>query len=62
MRTHTNSFFIGGNTPVLIIPKEVAEELEMDKSKKTFFKVLTEYHNKKKRIIYELIEHTNKKE
>ena len=49
-----NAFSIGSGTPVLTVPKDVAEDFNMDvKTKKTFFNVYTDFSKGKKRIIYE---------
>lgn len=49
-----NAFSIGSGTPVLTVPKDVAEDFNMDvKNKKTFFDVYTDFSKGKKRIIYE---------
>jgi len=60
-RGQTNAFSIGSKTQVIVIPKEIEKELEMDENKKTFFKIFTEYKDGKKRIIYEFMEHALKK-
>ena len=60
-RATTNAFCIGNKSPVLTIPKEIAEEFEISEDKKTFFNVYTEYVKGKKRIIYEFTNHAEKK-
>jgi len=53
-RATINAFSIGSGTPVLTIPKGVAEDFNMDvRNKKTFFNVYTDFSKGKKRIIYE---------
>lgn len=62
IRGDTNAFSVGGNTSVLIIPKEIAEEFDIEHtSKKTHFDIYTDYSNGKKRIIYEFTKHIDKK-
>ena len=61
-RGQTNAFSIGGSS-VLTIPKEVAEEFDIDTtSKKTFFDIYTDYTDGKKRIIFEFTKHASKED
>jgi len=61
-RGNTNAFSIGSGTQVLTIPKEIAVELGMDLSKKTYFNIYTSYKDGRKKIIYEFTQHADKKE
>lgn len=59
-RGNTNSFYIGSSTPVLTIPKEIADELDINNAKKSYFNIYTDFSKGKKRIIYEFTQHAEK--
>jgi len=59
-RGNTNSFYIGSSSPVLTIPKEIADDLGIDSSKKTYFNIYTDFSKDKKKIIYEFTQHAEK--
>jgi len=60
-RCNTNAFSIGSNSVVLVIPKDIAKELDIDvEKKKTHFEVWTDYRKDEKRIVYKLSRHAIK--
>jgi hypothetical protein len=60
-RGQTNAFSTGSGSAALVIPKKIAEELEIDTTnKKTYFNIYTEITGKKKRIVYEFFDHAEK--
>ena len=61
-RGTTNAFSIGSGSTVLTVPKEIANEFEIEnETKKTHFNIYTQYYNGKKRIVYEFVNHSEKK-
>ena len=60
-RTTTNAFYIGNKSPVLTIPKEIAEEFEIAEDKKTHFNIYTDFSKDKKIIVYEFTNHAERK-
>ena len=62
-RGQTNAFSVGSGSTVLNVPKEIAEEFDINNEKrKTYFNIYTEYAKGKKRIIYEFFEHAKRVE
>jgi len=49
----TNMFNSGGGSKVLVVPKTIIDDLQINTNNKVFFKIL--YNKNKKEIIYQYI-------